>query len=323
MAKITEADVAQIIPKTTKRGGTAPPGVSVEGFTVEFTHDNIHVREVRMVTDLHEDDPLRQALLTPGVPNPLLGHAHSAFWGLPCTKSRATLPKGMQHSAEVVSEYSYPEGQGIWYAVPPNDIGEPDIEVSTTLANVQTNLHWNKAGQRVPIVLSQEFTIDVPDQPSFEELVSISPVVDTQVPMTSFIYRRKENWTRRSGINVGQTVGDRARLYVGTLNKTSIFGDPVHSWLCTKIIGVRDLQRSIFVADVVYEFQFNPDTWLVPVSILDENGYPRTDANYVPRSLWPAGVPGDPESGGIPAGTGATEVRTLRQMDFFDLELQL
>ena len=296
-------DLAEILPgvKSDKRAEWSGE-IAVDGCTVEFTRDNIHIREVRTVTGLSSPSNRQlEALTTFGIPNPLRGHTHPQVNGLPCTRSTAELAKGSTEVARVTSEFSYPQDAGFGYALLPNDIAPPDIEVSTALTAVQTNYHYNAQNQWVPIILEQTFiVVDPVEGTSSEQVVKISPVIETQVPMATLVYRRKENWRRTQGRQVGNTVGDTARWYVGSLNSTKIFGDELYTWMCTRIVGVRDMQRNNWVADVTYEFQYNPHTWLIPVSILDENGYPHVDSVE---------------------GEGKKKVRVQRAMDFYRLEL--
>ena len=308
MAKIgreVDVDVTALVAPTpvNKAGGVSEANIRIDGAYIEYTGENIIVREVRRVSGLSGANPEISALFrTPGIPLPNGRTYHTEIHGLPCRKSWAEMHPKDPTEALVHTEWGYPDYAGMEYAVPPNDLAEPDIEVSTTMASIQTNYHYDDDGNYVPIILEQAFIIEDPDtQTSTTKTVRISPVVEVQVPMTTFIYRRKENWTRTQGVQVGNTVSDLARWYVGRVNSTQIFGDELYTWMCTKIIGVRDMQRSNWVADVVYEFQFNPLTWKTPVSILDDHGYPHPDSIE---------------------GEGKMSVRTHPAKDFSRLELR-
>lgn len=98
-----------------------------------------------------------------------------------------------------------------------------------------------------------------------------------------------------------QNPQDKSRRYVGKVNKTPVFGDPPHFWLCSAIRGATEDGGQSYTVN--YEFSYNPDSWDATVVYHDTD----TDSPVV-----------DPKD-----GVGLRTLRVTGEADFLRLDLRV
>ena len=136
------------------------------------------------------------------------------------------------------------------------------IRVGTTVQEVETSLDVNGDTIRV----SYDY-IDIDEQGNQTvRNESQTGTVKYQLPMTVVTLSRKET---RDPL-------DKSRIFVGRMNSGSVFGDPAHWWLITKLEGESSNGGKSF--NVTYEFQRKIGGWDPTVVFIDpDTGRPPED----------------------------------------------
>ncbi len=236
----------------------------VEGSEVQQDANGYYHRRVAIVSGLSGTASVKiyNALIDPGIPQLYELHPTIAF--IQCYRRRGrALDSGI---VEVDCEYQL---------IPADDAavagGEVTLEVGTTLQATTTerdhqgnqiftthttNIGVSAAGDRV--VFDPKHNIN--------DWTSIETRKEHQVgqvayfkPMTVLRYSRLEAGNPRV----------KSRSYVGTINKTPLFGDPKHYWLCSRLSGQRQVSG---LYRVNYEFQRNIDGWDALIIHTQEDG---------------------------------------------------
>lgn len=276
-----------------------------DGPSVELTKDGYRAVRVAKVSNLKGSGAARLfwAINAQGVPK--YGEFHPVISNLPVGRIHAALAsEGTTDIAIVTCEYFFPTGGNLHFANV-DGIREstlPQLEIVSTVQPAQTqNAYWAAPPQTEeawgPMWLKYR-ELGGPDEgphpgPDGIPYQYQGGDVQYQIPMMVFRFSRREP--------SDAYVGDRARNFVGTLNNEPVFGDPVRTWLCTRIDGVSDDGGITY--NVTYEFQYNPETW-DPVIVFTnpETGKP------VANPVW---------------GESIRRVRVYRLADFFELGLTI
>lgn len=160
---------------------------------------------------------------------------------------------------KVVCNYDYAKQDD----KPPNNTGQMDVSVSTTLQEITTN--FDAKGNLIVVRYSRKITDETTGEIRTQVDKQIGEI-KVQIPLTVLRLSRKEPSDPRI----------KSQIYSGKINSSGIFGDPAKYWLCKSITGdSKDGQKTF---DVVYEFQRNPNTWDATVIYIDpDTGKPPED----------------------------------------------
>lgn len=215
-----------------------PPVVTIdirEGASITDRFGLYETTRIALVSGLLPPTGVSQlyvAINTPGVPG--MFEVHPTITNIICLERTArAIDTGI---IEVTCTYGIPDPQS--GAAPPGDtISSPiQFQVGTSVQQVQTNKALDGAGNPT-IIMKVGYTKD-------GELKEQGGLVEKLVPKTSYSAVRTEDISPLS----------KSRTYVGKLNLTPLFGDPVGSWMCTGINGVSSDGGNTYV--VTYEFQY-------------------------------------------------------------------
>lgn len=158
---------------------------------------------------------------------------------LPLSHIASRMIDGEPDKAVVTLTYEFPTATGgfILFENEPSETTAPQIEVTTTLNQLTTNL--NAAGT----LMTVEYKLpETPDRPISETVTQVGEA-SVMVPTTSVNYMRREPKNPLA----------KARLYVGKTNSIPVFGDAARNWLCTGLGGPSDDGGLSF--NVTYSFQ--------------------------------------------------------------------
>lgn len=240
----------------------------IEGAAYRLSADGIEADRVATVSGLsgHAADRLRAALEASGVPR--IGEAHPTIPNL-YAQSLHGAPDGP--TAAVVT---------VRYRSRAAETGQaPLIEVGASV--VQTTTDTDEAGDRITVSYSP--TGQDADTKTQGARLSVL------APQTTLRFTRTEDTDPLA----------KARSFVGTVNRTTVFDSAPGSWLCTAITG-----RSVGgggAYEVTYEFQYESQGWQPSATYID----PQTNR-----------PPSD-----VVAGVGVKTVRIYPEREFKELGL--
>lgn len=232
------------------------------------------------------------ALSAPAVPK--YGDLHPEIDGLPVGHIHAIFEEGSTDIVTITIEYFYYTGGPAYFTNIPGDTVAtlPQIEILSTVQPATTQFELLPDGTKKQIVVA--YLVPPPEgEPGPPARIEQAGSVEYMLPMETVRYTRREP-------NDPQA---KARLYVGRINSTNVFGDAPHMWLCSHLGGPSDDGGVSY--NVTYDFQKNPDSWDPTVVPTDpETGQPR--------------VLSDDD---IASGEAVRQVRVLPEADFWDLNL--
>lgn len=262
----------------------------IEGERFWVDRDGPHAIQVAQVVGLTGNPAVRlyRAMLAPGIPQ--YGEYHSAVPFLPVTNVEAVYAdKGTNTIAIVTITYGFASGGTQYFMNEPGDGLDtlPQIEILTTVQPARTEFEILPDGTKVQILATNAI---VDEETGISREVTQPGSVEFMLPMETVRYMRREQYNPQS----------KSRLHLGHINSVSVFGDPPHWWLCTRLDGPSDDGGASF--NVTYEFQRNPDSWN------------------------PAIVPTNPVTGKpyrLVAGEIVRQPRILPAVDFWPLNLTL
>ena len=224
----------------------------IDGESASVTNNGIQIDSKYQVDSIvgAKDEIAYFATLAPGIPRH--GNAHPKIANIWVQRVHSAIIPSKPTSAIVQVTWGFPSSFGSTgnFGNEPSDDSLPSIEVSTTLESATTNMDIDGNPIQVSKIVSDEGS-----QTSTVE--TQGGTVEFQQPMIVVRYRRREP----------QSPGTKAKRFIGTINSGIVFGDPIHTWLCTRIDGVSDDGGNSY--NVSYEFQHNVDTWDATVVYID------------------------------------------------------
>lgn len=209
---------------------------------------------------------LKQAMDHPDLPR--VGQVHPDMDQL-VVQSITAKPDG-PNAAIITISYHNPAG---------NNSDKPQVKVGSALRQQLTETDFS--GNRITVAYSSSG--------SDENMITQGARVAVLRPQTELTLSRLET------THPART----ARIYAGTINRSSIFDGAPGTWLCTAIHGNSDDGGQTFL--VTYQFQFDSEGWQPTVSYTD----PKT--NRPPADLVP--------------GIGIKQVMLYRDEEFKNLGL--
>lgn len=286
--------MARVPPLTRARkvkvGDVTPYLLGTETMVEVTSTRGTHVTERHLVEDLSGDvrGRLFAAILSAGIPR--VGDVHPLDSTIRVDRVVASMAdaRSSQTQAIVTVDYGFPSEAGNIFNQDPDDPAAlPTTEVATTLQSATTFFATN----RQPLVIRTPGEPPEGDEEGPPAPRKVLAGVDFQIPMTTFIYRRRErNNPQQKSLDFVQHIdGDDTVPGTGF-----IFGEPrKHHWLCTAISGSTDDGGDTY--NVTYEFQRHPDTWdPIVVDIDPKTGRPPDDVDDLsrqdaPPALMPTG----------------------------------
>lgn len=231
----------------------------LDGWTIEDGTSGFSETRVYDVYGLAGDVSARMyaALNDPAIP--ARGDPHPIVAGILVTRRSAT-PLEKADAARVSVTYSRPSSN-----IASNEPGEDPgvIEIGATLQNATTVL--DNEGNQVRVQYTEEETDEVTGDITYTTL-SQGGVAEYQQPVVLLSETRLESAPPL----------ELARAYVGTVNRTRIWGYGAEQLLCTRIQGVSSDKGITY--EVSYEFLANSVDWKAEFTYLDEDtGRPPDD----------------------------------------------
>lgn len=295
------------VPGPLPRGVEAMPVITpdqvtlhIEGERFWTDRDGPHAIQVAQVVGLrgNPDARLYYASLAPGIPR--YGQYHKVLPYLPVSLVSAEYPdKGTSDIANVTITFGFSSvGAPVYFANDPSETTLPQVEILTSVQPATTQFEILPDGAKRQIVVARDLPPPEgePGPPGREEQAGS---VDYQLPMKTVRFMRREP----------RNAEWKADLYVGTISKVGVFGDPPHYAFCTRLGSVSDDGGATW--NVTYEFQRHPDSWDPWVIFTD------------PVTGKPLVLPRDPATGQIQYGESLKQVTIFPEMDFWQLNLTL
>lgn len=214
---------------------------------IEITFGGPRITRSFLVKDLtgDPDHRLNNAFYVAGVPQ--MGDVHKAREGAFVSRVSAAHLPDSPTKARIQVEWSF-------FALPEE---RPLLEVVSV--TVPKTTHFDVHGN--PILLEHTFLFPPPEgelgPPNRVKGKPQVVAVDYQASEEYVIFRRREAFDPWA----------LSRLYKGTVNGRSVFGDRPRMWMCTQLDGFTDDGGASW--NVTYAFQRNIDTWDVRVIYRD------------------------------------------------------